>query len=135
MIPISARRLDLVLRDWVPNSSLSLNGRHRTHWRVIQMWRDDALTRVYVALQEALPFPWFERARVEFTFVYPTRRRRDPDGLSGLCKPCLDALVRWSVIPDDDSEHVELSVRAVVEPKVLETRISITELLAAVELA
>lgn len=69
-----------------------------------------------------------ERVSCAVTFVYPIHRRRDPDGLAGLAKPLLDALVRCLVLTDDDSEHVVLAVSAIVEPKTTETRIEITEL-------
>jgi hypothetical protein len=121
------RVLELVLPSFRPSNTLSLNGRRRAHWR--QVWDAGVEVSWYMSIAlDARPLPHFNRARVTCTFVYPTHRRRDPDGLAGLCKPILDSLVNWNVLPDDTTEHVELAVRAIVEKGVTETRIRIEEL-------
>jgi len=126
-----SRGLELVLPGFVPDSRLSLNGRHRTHRYVVAKLRGEARAilgdALLVADVQDNRLEFFDRAVVTFTFVYPVRRRRDPDGLAGLSKPLLDELVQWNILEDDDSEHVELSVRAIVESGVTETRISIRE--------
>ena len=106
---------------------------HRTHWTTTALLRREAawhLVAALVARPEAVD-AWLQhecgrvagRVRVDVTFVYPTRRRRDPDGLAGLVKPLLDVLVARGLLRDDDSEHVELAVRAVTERGVTATRI------------
>jgi hypothetical protein len=124
--------LRLVIPDWVPDMGLSLNGRRRASPWDIRAWQQAAHERVTIALWQA---PWHPRgrsqmprfvyARVAVEFVFPVRRRRDPDNLAGLVKPCLDTLVTEGLLMDDDCDHLELSIRAVVEKGKTETRICI----------
>jgi hypothetical protein len=135
---VEVQRWEITVPGWVPDSRLSLNGRRRAHhWRETWQLQQDAKLMVIPAIWTCDAHPrarskmaelTMQRARVSITLVYPMRRRRDPDGLSGLAKPLLDALVEEHVIVDDDSEHVELSVRALVEPGVTETRLVIEAL-------
>lgn len=118
--------LEVVVPGWVPDSRLSLNGRLRTHWRVLGALRSEAKTMLTVALLAAQLAPVTGRARVAIDFVYPRRRRRDPDGLAGLAKPLLDALVDYGVLVDDSSEDIDLAVRALTERGTTETRIRIS---------
>jgi len=132
--------LTMEIPDWVPSSVLSLNGRRRAHWTTIRAYQEQAKWKLSEALRVGIGWrgiPWAAgefgqvpplKARVSIDFVYPRRRRRDPDGLAGLCKPLLDTLVFEGVLLDDDSEHIELSVRAVVERGIMATRIKIEEM-------
>lgn len=126
-----AEALRLTIPNWVPDSCLSLNGRRRAHWRTISQAQREAgfvMDAVLLGIKQKRVLPYYERARVSVEFVYPLKRRRDPDGLAGLAKPLLDILVSWAVLKDDDSEHVDLTVRAVVAKGVTETRIEIEAL-------
>lgn len=125
--------LRLIIPGFVPDSCLSLNGRRRAHWTQIRNAQDAAaewltwtLHTLYVP--EHRPSEPIGRARVTVEFVYPIHRRRDPDGLAGMVKPLLDVLVRESWLVDDDSDHVDLTVRAMVEPHLTETRIQVENL-------
>ncbi len=123
------QRLSIHLLDFTPDNHLSINGRLRTHWTALRGYRDATKWQVLKALGEVHHREWEtpEFAHVSITFVYKTRRRRDPDNLSGLCKPILDVLVSEGILKDDDAEHLMLSVTALVEKDTNETRIVIEE--------
>ncbi len=114
----------VVLPDFVPDRRLSLNGVRRTHFRTLMQLRDDAKWHLRGALPGGV-LPHFARAFVAIEFVYPLHRRRDADNLAGLAKPLLDGLVDAGVLEADDTDHVQLEVRAVVAPRIRETRIII----------
>lgn len=45
-------------------------------------------------------------ATVDVTLWQRTNRRRDPDNVMPLAKPCLDGIVAAGVLPDDGHTHV-----------------------------
>ena len=115
----------------MPPSALSLNGRRRLHWSAVRKLQAAAGEVAYHAIREANAAENVRiraKARVQIDLVYPGFRRRDPDGLAGLAKPILDSLVALGVLLDDDSEHVELAVRALVQKRTTETRILVEEI-------
>lgn len=120
----------LIIDGWRPDARLSLNGRRRTSIWTVRQLQADAKARVGWALREMAntvgPLPSYDQpVMVKFTFGYARRGRRDSDGLSGLVKPCLDALVDEGILKDDDTEHVRLWVTAVA-PSPVQTEIRIT---------
>ncbi len=120
--------LRVTIGAWMPDMGLSLNGRRRASPWDVRRWQADAHAIMTWALLHGdwhEEVPTFRRAHVTVEFVFPVRRRRDPDNLSGLAKPLLDVLVREKVLVDDDSEHMDLTVRAVVERGVTATRITV----------
>jgi Holliday junction resolvase RusA-like endonuclease len=60
--------------------------------------------------REVLSLKWepFNRARLDLTFVFPQRRRRDRDNILSRAKPGIDAIVDAGLIIDDDAEHLEI---------------------------
>lgn len=50
-----------------------------------------------------------ERAKVDITYYFPNKRRRDPDNYSG--KFILDGLVRAGVLADDSFNNVILNLQ------------------------
>jgi len=50
----------------------------------------------------------FIRARLNLTFIFPQRRRRDKDNLIARFKPGLDGIVDSGLVVDDDAEHLEI---------------------------
>jgi hypothetical protein len=129
-----ARRLTITIPDFVPDARLGLNGRKRTHWHTVSALSKDAGLRMLLTLQSMrfkgqlpTPFEVIERAHITAEFVYPVQRRRDPDNLAGAWKPLGDILVREGILFEDDCAHIELTLRAVVEPGVTETRIVVEE--------
>lgn len=127
---------EITIPDWVPPAELSLNGRRRGSWRETWRLQQEVGEMVTVAIWQA---PWhphsrsriremtLERARVTVEFTFPRKRRRDPDGLAGRIKPILDTCVAEGLIKDDSTDHIELTIRARVEPGVTCTRITIEE--------
>ena len=59
-----------------------------------------------VAALPGRPAVPMERAKVQITYYFPTRGRRDPDNYAG--KMLLDPLVRLGVLADDSFGHIEL---------------------------
>lgn len=53
-----------------------------------------------MAKQAAIP--QFATATLQFTFVVPDSRRRDPDNYLAMMKPVVDGLVLADVLPDDN---------------------------------
>jgi hypothetical protein len=120
---------ELTIPDWVPDSRLSLNGRRRLH--PMQLAKLTAETKhivsVFLMAQRPRPRQFVGQADVSLVLTYPTRRRRDPDGLAGLAKPILDSLVDLGILVDDDCEHITLSIGADVQKGVTATRIAVGE--------
>jgi Holliday junction resolvase RusA-like endonuclease len=54
---------------------------------------------------------------VELMMIPADRRRRDPDNLAGVLKPCLDALVDVGVLEDDSAAHVASVTLRVARPR------------------
>ena len=102
----------LVITDWLPGP-LS-NGQHG-HWSTRQKKLQNAQTMVWASAKYARLTPVADRARLTITLVFPNRRRRDTDNLYARVKGCVDGLVRGGWIVDDDTEHLDLQVQAVVE--------------------
>jgi len=50
----------------------------------------------------------FMRARLNLTFVFPQRRRRDEDNLIAGFKLGLDGIVASGLVVDDDAAHLEI---------------------------
>jgi len=60
----------------------------------------------------------FDKARLDLTFVFAVRRRRDRDNLITRFKPGLDAIVDAGLIVDDDAEHLKIGkVDIFVDPE------------------
>lgn len=126
-------RWEVTIPDWVPDSRLSINGRRRNmHWRQTYDLQSAAKQRMVIAIWQAPTHPGgrslvaaIDPAHVAVCFVYPTKRRRDPDNLAAMAKPLLDALVSEGLLVDDDCEHITLSIAARVEKGVTATRITV----------
>lgn len=102
--PADARRLS-------PNGRASWQDKRRARMRI--GWKvHQALT--YHCPLRAMTGP----VRLQPTFVFPERRKRDMDNLStGVLKVVIDLLVRAGVLEADDSEHLYLEpVQVQVEP-------------------
>jgi len=69
------------------------------------------------ALKAGMSFP-FAKARLDLTFVFPQKRRRDRDNMLSQAKPGIDAIVDAGLLLDDDSEHLEIGeINILVEPE------------------
>lgn len=67
-----------------------------------------------------------KKARVQITYFFPDRRRRDPDNYSG--KFLLDGLTRAGIIEDDSFSNVQLELRGECDRKNPRTEIELEEL-------
>jgi hypothetical protein len=83
---------------------LSLNGRehHMVRWRVGKEISGEVLARCqHAKLPKAIPY-----VAVTLHYLPASARRRDEDNLVATLKPCVDGLVAYGLVADDDSEHV-----------------------------
>lgn len=67
-----------------------------------------------------------ELARVEISYYFPDRKRRDPDNYAG--KFLLDGLTKAGAIMDDDFRHIQLSVEGHCDKDRPRTIIKVTEI-------
>jgi Holliday junction resolvase RusA-like endonuclease len=110
----------LVIEAWLPESLA--NGSHG-HWSTRQRKLDRAGLKVWYYGKAYLLRPITGRARVTVTLVFPQNRRRDTDNLYARVKGVVDGLVKGGWIVDDDTEHLDLIVRAEVRPGVKATEL------------
>jgi hypothetical protein len=110
------RERRMTARSWVLPLScerppLSLNGRqhHMARYRIARELKQEAFD-----IATALRLPTgLGKVQVEFHYQPAVRRRMDEDNLFATLKPCLDGLVTYGLVPDDDWTHVR--TRCVVE--------------------
>lgn len=63
-------------------------------------------------------FPPFQNPRLDLTFVFPQRRKRDEDNLRARFKPGLDAIVQAGLLEGDSMEKVVLGkITVEVDPE------------------
>ena len=78
----------------------------RMHWRPANRWRqqikNDTIT---LAKQAKLP-TGLDRIHVTLVWYPKDRRNRDSDNPTPTLKAAIDGLVKYGLIPDDNSEHV-----------------------------
>lgn len=120
-----AVKQELTIENWHPATSAN---RSHDHWRKTQKAhhadRDMAWASAMQAGWQFVP----GKVRLTVVLVYSRRYRVDADNLASKCKGLIDGLNvsnrgRLGWFTDDDTEHLELVVRAVVEPGVKQTRI------------
>lgn len=82
-----------------------LNANQRMHWqkrrKIVELLRRAA--RDAAASQNA---PRLERAHITVLVAWPDRRRRDVHNLYVTVKACIDGLVDYGLLPDDDDTHL-----------------------------
>ena len=115
----------LVIRDWLPEP-LS-NGPHG-HWSTRQKKLQAAQMMVWASAKHAGLQPVTGRAYVIVVLVFGSKRRRDTDNLYARVKGCIDGLVKGGWIVDDDTDHLDLQVRAEVRPGQRATEITLRAL-------
>lgn len=110
----------LTIPYWVPES---LANGSRGHWSTHQRKLQDAHLRVWANARFARLKRITGHVRLTVTLVFPQQRRRDTDNLYARVKGVVDGLVKGGWIEDDDTEHLELIVRAEVRPGVKQTEL------------
>lgn len=109
-----------------PKPPLSLNDRQ--HWstknRITQRLKDDVF---WLALAAKLPKKC-AFADIRLVWQPDTHRRRDTDNATPTLKACIDGLVGYGLVPDDDSSHVSsgCEIGAIRKPPLLSLRIEVT---------
>lgn len=88
-----------------PTDWLTLNQRmhHMAKYRIGKQWADATLVW---ATAKKLP-KGLDKVRIEATLSFPTNRVRDEANYHPTLKPCVDALVRYGLMIDDDPKHLD----------------------------
>lgn len=136
----------LEIRDWLP--TVNPNGsRARRHWSVMRKFHDIDRDMAWAAARQA---GWVfvpGRVRLTITLVFPRKPIPDPDNAVARCKGLIDGLknrdqrvktgnqlapwvgcIQQNFFTDDDSEHLDLRVNAVVEKGIKAVRITLEAL-------
>ena len=92
---------------------LSLNGRQ--HWATKARITRELIHAVTVGSWQQKMMPC-ESIHVELIYVPRDRRARDRDNLVATLKPCIDALVRAGLVPDDTPEFVSWAPPIIAPP-------------------
>jgi len=100
-----------VIENWLPEPIA--NGPHG-HWSVKAKKLAEARRHAFYYAKQAGWRSIQTKARLEITYVFPCRRRRDTDNLYARSKGVIDGIKTFLI--DDDTEHLELFVKAEVQP-------------------
>ena len=92
--------------DALPGRELSPNS--RCHWSAKMKAKQVYKHAVWAEAYQVRPAEPFAKARLNLTFVFPDKRRRDRDNILSSFKPGQDALVLAGWIKDDNSECLTL---------------------------
>jgi Holliday junction resolvase RusA-like endonuclease len=107
------RQFTLELPDGLPVWNANSRGHHMRRAETVRAWRNAV---GWKAREEKLP-KRLETVDVELMMIPADRRRRDPDNLAGILKPCLDALVDVGVLDDDSAVHVASVTLRIARPR------------------
>ena len=114
----------ITIDDIPPSNNQFIGKGQQANWRRYQDEKKKWNLLVRSALNRSgYPAEPLERAYVEITYIFPNRRRRDPDNYAG--KMLLDPLVEHGVIKDDSFDVVRLSLHASVKPGIRRTTIEV----------
>lgn len=113
-----------LITGWIPEQLANgPQGSWRSTWRK----KKDAAEMAYCAArQEGWDF-MPGKVRMVITYIFPQKRTRDIDGLVSRSKGLIDGL-KGHFFQDDDTEHLDLSVKAEVIPGIKATRVTLTSL-------
>lgn len=123
----------LTITDWHPTTSANARGNWRMTHKRHHVDRDMAWAS---AMQAGWTFVG-GKVRLTIVLVYPRKYHVDADNLVAKCKGLIDGLrkedistrdLRHGYFTDDDTEHLDLVVRAEVEKGVKATRITLESL-------
>jgi Holliday junction resolvase RusA-like endonuclease len=107
------RQFTLELPEGLPVWNANSRGHHMQRAAAVQQWRASV---GWQARANKLPVG-LDIVDVELMMIPADRRRRDPDNLAGVLKPCLDALVDVGVLEDDSSTHVASVTLRIARPR------------------
>ena len=82
----------------------------RGHWTRVYKAKQTYRNAVYYYARETMNGNdvAFEKARLDLTFVFPAKRKRDIDNMIARFKAGQDALVKAGLLPDDSPEYLEM---------------------------
>ena len=111
----------LTIVGWVPEQLANgPQGSWRNTWRK----KKDAAS---MAIGHARQAEWVfmsGKVKMEIVYIFPQKRRRDPDGLVSRSKGVIDGLKVF--FTDDSTDYLDLSVTAEVIPGIKATRVTLT---------
>jgi Holliday junction resolvase RusA-like endonuclease len=107
------RQFTLELPAGLPVWNANSRGHHMQRAEAVAQWRASV---GWQARANKLPVG-LDIVDVELMMIPADRRRRDPDNLAGVLKPCLDALVDVGVLEDDSSTHVASVTLRIARPR------------------
>lgn len=85
---------------------LNQNSQRRAHWTQVAKAKREVEEVVVVAVKKARLKKIDAQISARLVWFAPDARNRDCDSLAPMMKACLDALVKKSIIPDDNSKIV-----------------------------
>jgi Holliday junction resolvase RusA-like endonuclease len=115
----------LVIHGWLPEP-LS-NGPHG-HWSQRQKKLQSAQIMVWASARHARLQPIKGRVCCTVTLVFGVKRRRDTDNLYARVKGVVDGLVKGGFIEEDNTDMLDLRVRAETRPGERATEITLEAL-------
>lgn len=114
----------LSIQGWIPDQIT--NGQGKAQWRAIKARKAAKIMAWACARQAQWQFvPG--RVRLSITYVFSVNRKRDTDNLYARSVGLINGL-KGEWFTDDDTEHLDLHVQAVVEKGIKETRITLEPL-------
>lgn len=102
-----------VIPDWLPPAVL--NGSRQKHWSTLRKQALQTRTMVWASCKHAGWTRVDGKVRLTVLFVFPVKRRRDTDNTVARAKHLVDG-IKGVFFEDDDTEHLELVVRAETRP-------------------
>jgi hypothetical protein len=123
----------LVIPDWHP--TMSANGSHG-HWATRQKKHDVDMMMAWASAKHAGWTFMSGRVKLTITLVYPRTYRVDADNLAARCKGLIDGLkgpnskkmLNSGFFTDDNTQWLELTVRAEVRKGCKQTEITLESL-------
>jgi Holliday junction resolvase RusA-like endonuclease len=103
----------LWIGDWLPEPLTNVSA---DHWRKREKKLKAAQVMVWSYAKHAGWQPVKGCARLTVTFVFPVKRRRDHDGLVSRVKGVVDGVVKGGWIVDDNTDLLDLQVKAETRP-------------------
>lgn len=112
--------IKICVNDFPPSNNrfLGKKGKNWEYSKIKKQW-----SKLIRSAIDKYPKKPFEKAIVSIHYIFPDRRRRDPDNYSG--KMILDPLVEHGIIIDDSFDRIKLHLSAEVIPKVRKTLITV----------
>lgn len=113
-----------IIIDDIPPSNNRFLGKTGKNWEYNKL-KKEWDKYIHQALANKCPEKPFSKAIVAIHYIFPDRRRRDPDNYSG--KMLLDPLVTYGVLEDDTFNNIILRLSAEYKAKIRKTIIEVSK--------